>query len=147
MQSTIQPFVHKALDVNNTLLGIFNEKLELPLNTLGRFHTIEEPSGSEARVIKRGANNREDTLDEAAASIGAHTDFGSLVSIRSKSSILSDSSARSRSYTIDSAVYKFLFQAHSPGNTFDLSQDMRSVMSEMPWPSLAVASSGRIYTE
>ena len=78
MRSTIKPFVEKSLDVNNTLLEIFNAKLGLPEGTLAAKHTREEHSGSETRCIKKPPSPS-GPLDEAKAAIGAHTDFGSLV--------------------------------------------------------------------
>jgi len=74
MESTIQPFVRKSLEVNNTLLEIFTSKLGLPHGALAKRHTLDEYSGSEARCIKTGP--LPDTAPVKA--IGAHTDFGSL---------------------------------------------------------------------
>jgi isopenicillin N synthase-like dioxygenase len=77
MESTIAPFVRRAVDVNYTVLNIFNEKLGLPQGTLERLHTIEEHSGSEARCIRNPPPQVKEAADKLA--IGAHTDFGSLV--------------------------------------------------------------------
>jgi isopenicillin N synthase-like dioxygenase len=76
MDLTIVPFVRKSLEVNDTLLSVFNEKLGLPRRALESRHTLEEFSGSEARCIKT-APLPEGTVQSKA--IGAHTDFGSLV--------------------------------------------------------------------
>ncbi|KAK7452196.1 hypothetical protein VKT23_012299 [Stygiomarasmius scandens] len=74
MNSTITPFVRKSLEVNDTFLEIFNEKLGLPEGALDKLHTGSgEFSGSEARLIKRPAGMPTDQLG-----LGAHTDFGSL---------------------------------------------------------------------
>ncbi|KAF8638394.1 hypothetical protein AX17_002237 [Amanita inopinata Kibby_2008] len=73
MESTITPFVRKSMEVNNTLLEVFNERLGLPPGELLKRHTIEEFSGSEARVIKNPANQN---VNKQA--IGSHTDFGTL---------------------------------------------------------------------
>jgi isopenicillin N synthase-like dioxygenase len=76
MNSTITPFTRKSIEINDTILTIFNEKLGLPEGTLDRLHTSSgEFSGSETRVIKSTAQpgRAPDRL-----SIGAHTDFGSL---------------------------------------------------------------------
>ena len=80
MESTIKPFVRKSLAVNATLLNILNDRLGLPKGTLGARHTLEEPSGSEARTIKNPP--KPGGISEAQAAIGAHTDFGSLASVQ-----------------------------------------------------------------
>jgi hypothetical protein len=76
MESTIVPFVRKSLAVNVTLLEVFNTRLGLPEGALSRRHTLEEYSGSEARCIR--SPQKPDGASPAA--IGAHSDFGSLVS-------------------------------------------------------------------
>lgn len=78
MGSTIRPFVQKSMEVNSTLMDALNDLLGLPAGALAARHTVEEHSGSEARCIK-SPKNQEVSPDKAA--IGAHTDFGSLVSI------------------------------------------------------------------
>ncbi|CCM03873.1 uncharacterized protein FIBRA_06024 [Fibroporia radiculosa] len=75
MENTIAPFVRKALQVNTTLIEIFNAKLGLPEGALARRHRLEVPSGSETRCIK--SPPRSEGFSEKTA-IGAHTDFGSL---------------------------------------------------------------------
>ncbi|OBZ65469.1 1-aminocyclopropane-1-carboxylate oxidase [Grifola frondosa] len=55
MESTIIPFIRKSIDVNTTLLEIFNGLLGLPRNP-------PRPEG----------------ISEKKAALGAHTDFGSL---------------------------------------------------------------------
>ena len=77
MEGTIRPFIEKSLAVNNTLLDIFNDRLGLPQGTLAKKHLREEPSGSESRCIK---NPPKPAATEPKTAIGAHTDFGSLVS-------------------------------------------------------------------
>lgn len=77
MENTIKPFVQKSLEVNNTLLAIFNDMLGLPKGTLLKVHAREENSGSEARCIKNPPPT--DPAAETKAALGAHTDFGSLV--------------------------------------------------------------------
>jgi isopenicillin N synthase-like dioxygenase len=74
MDSTIVPFVRKSLEVNNTLLDVFTEKLGLPHGALMKRHTLAEFSGSEARCIKTAPLPG----DVPVKAIGAHTDFGSL---------------------------------------------------------------------
>ncbi|THH10585.1 hypothetical protein EW145_g1235 [Phellinidium pouzarii] len=75
MESTIKPFVLKALEVNNTIIATFENKLSLPAGALLKCHSLEEPSGSEGRTIKSSLR-RDSTKDRIA--LGAHTDFGSL---------------------------------------------------------------------
>ncbi|EIM87631.1 Clavaminate synthase-like protein [Stereum hirsutum FP-91666 SS1] len=75
MESTIVPFIRKSAEINLTLLGVLNDRLGLPEGTLGNKHLIDRPSGSEARCIKSPPT--QEILSEKA-SIGAHTDFGSL---------------------------------------------------------------------
>ena len=79
METTIKPFVQKSLDVNYTLLEVLGEKLGLPKDALKQVHLLEEPSGSETRVIKNPP--RPEGMPEDRAALGAHTDFGSLVGI------------------------------------------------------------------
>ncbi|OSX60667.1 hypothetical protein POSPLADRAFT_1148133 [Postia placenta MAD-698-R-SB12] len=76
MENTIKTFVQKSLEVNNTLLAIFNDMLGLPKGTLLKVHAREENSGSEARCIKNPPPT--DPAAETKAALGAHTDFGSL---------------------------------------------------------------------
>ncbi|GBE78902.1 Clavaminate synthase-like protein [Sparassis crispa] len=76
MEPTIIPFVKKSIEVNNTVLEIFNAQLGLPNGTLLRKHMLGEPSGSEARCIKNPP--RPNGISEEKAALGAHTDFGSL---------------------------------------------------------------------
>jgi len=76
MTTTVRPFVQKSLEVNQTILGIFNDKLGLPKGTLTDLHPPREHSGSEARLIK----NPPMPHNIHKRAIGAHTDFGSLVS-------------------------------------------------------------------
>jgi len=73
MESTIVPFVQKSLDVNNTLLEIFNERLGLVAGTLMERHKMDEYSGSETRVI-----HSPPVTIKVEQSLGSHTDFGSL---------------------------------------------------------------------
>ncbi|THH17254.1 hypothetical protein EUX98_g9165 [Antrodiella citrinella] len=77
MESTIVPFVRKSLEVNANIMGIFNDKLGLPEGTLAKFHTLEVPSGSEARCIKNPPKPEQPPALPKVA-IGSHTDFGSL---------------------------------------------------------------------
>ncbi|KAE9406691.1 Clavaminate synthase-like protein [Gymnopus androsaceus JB14] len=73
MESTIIPFVKKSIEINDTILSIFNTKLGLPEGTLQKLHPLDEYSGSEARTIKVPKN-----FPAEKQALGAHTDFGSL---------------------------------------------------------------------
>ncbi|KAK0505609.1 hypothetical protein EDD18DRAFT_340388 [Armillaria luteobubalina] len=73
MLGTIQPFITKSVEINDTILAVFNEKLGLPEGSLAKKHSREEFSGSEARTTKNPAG-----YDSTRMAIGAHTDFGSL---------------------------------------------------------------------
>ncbi|TFY79806.1 hypothetical protein EWM64_g4206 [Hericium alpestre] len=75
MESTITPFVKKSLEINNTILSVLGDRLGLPKGALGEKHLLEEYSGSETRVIKTPP--RPD-IPADKATLGAHTDFGSL---------------------------------------------------------------------
>jgi isopenicillin N synthase-like dioxygenase len=78
MESTVRPFIEKSLEVNNTILEVFNEKLGLPEGELVKRHARDEWSGSEARVIKKPPMPE---MSPEQAALGAHTDFGSLVGV------------------------------------------------------------------
>lgn len=80
MESTIKPFVHKSLEVNNTVLSVFEKKLGLPEGALLDLHAKDDPSGSETRCIKNPPKRPDaDAAKESAkVALGAHTDFGSL---------------------------------------------------------------------
>jgi hypothetical protein len=77
MESTITPFVCKSLAVSETLLKVFNTRLELPEGALIRRHSLEEFSGSETRCIR----NPPKPDGSSPTAIGSHTDFGSLVRV------------------------------------------------------------------
>ncbi|TBU56852.1 Clavaminate synthase-like protein [Dichomitus squalens] len=76
MDDAVVSFIKKSVEVNDTLLEVFNELLGLPEGTLASKHKLNELSGSEARVIK--SPPRPGGMDEAKAALMAHTDFGSL---------------------------------------------------------------------
>lgn len=74
MESIINPFIKKSIEINNTILDIFNDKLGLPPGEVLQRHNIHEFSGCEARVT------RVPPLPQASKkALGSHTDFGSLV--------------------------------------------------------------------
>lgn len=85
MENTISPFVRKSLEVNNTILEVFNERLSLPPGTLLKLHAMGEFSGSEARVIRNPP-----TSEISKQAIGSHTDFGSLVHPSTKREMFSN---------------------------------------------------------
>jgi len=79
MEGTIKPFVKKSLEVNTTVLEVFERKLGLPAGALLKCHPLGDPSGSEARVIKNPPPRAaEHSSANPKVAIGAHTDFGSL---------------------------------------------------------------------
>jgi isopenicillin N synthase-like dioxygenase len=77
MMDTIRPFTLKSAEVCNTLLDALNDRLDLPKGKLGELHRVEDLSNCQSRCTKsppaRGATTEKPSL-------GAHTDFGSLVS-------------------------------------------------------------------
>ncbi|KAL5536523.1 hypothetical protein ACEPAF_345 [Sanghuangporus sanghuang] len=80
MESTIKPFIMKALEVNTTILTVFEKKLVLPAGALLKLHKNEDLSGCEARCIRNPPKSTSDISASAnpKVAIGAHTDFGSL---------------------------------------------------------------------
>ncbi|EPT03379.1 hypothetical protein FOMPIDRAFT_1116437 [Fomitopsis schrenkii] len=77
MGSTIIPFVRKSIEVNMTMLAIFEGQLGLPRGELLRLHSLDGPSGGEARCIKTPPN-------QSTAGVGAHTDFGTLTFLHNR---------------------------------------------------------------
>lgn len=73
MESTAIPFIKKSIEVTDTIINIFNDKLGLPEGALACRHSLKEYSCSESRCIKNPAGVPVDRVG-----IGAHTDFGSL---------------------------------------------------------------------
>ncbi|EJD07621.1 Clavaminate synthase-like protein [Fomitiporia mediterranea MF3/22] len=76
--------VRKSLEINNTVLSIFEKKLGLPPGVLLNLHALSDPSGSEARCIKNspkyvdgGAETNKNAKSDNVT-FGAHKDFGSL---------------------------------------------------------------------
>jgi isopenicillin N synthase-like dioxygenase len=74
MPTAVTPFVKKSIEVNNTLLQIFNDQLKLPPDALLKRHQMKDFSGSETRCIK----NPPTPNAPLKIAIGAHTDFGTL---------------------------------------------------------------------
>ncbi|KAI0062548.1 Clavaminate synthase-like protein [Artomyces pyxidatus] len=75
MDTAVRPFTLKSIEVSNVLLAALGDRLGLPDGTMAKAHKLDEHSGSETRCIK-AAGGRELSPDKA--SLGAHTDFGSL---------------------------------------------------------------------
>lgn len=73
--SSIRKFIEDSDAVLRNLLGIMSEYLGLPASALGERHIFENHSGSECRVIR----NPPKKFSGDKVSLGAHTDFGSLV--------------------------------------------------------------------
>lgn len=73
MEDTITPFVRKSMEVNRTFLQFFERKLQLPAGELLDRHDEKELNGGEARCIRTPPK-------QTSTGVGAHTDFGSLVS-------------------------------------------------------------------
>ncbi|KAH8112400.1 Clavaminate synthase-like protein [Phellopilus nigrolimitatus] len=85
MDSTILPFVHKSIEVNNTVLSIFEKKLGLPAGALLECHADGNPGGSEARVTKNLDPSRvQDAKGKVDVTLGAHTDYGSLTFLHNR---------------------------------------------------------------
>ncbi|KAH9949157.1 Clavaminate synthase-like protein [Amylocystis lapponica] len=82
MSTIITPFVRRAIEVDQTILAIFEKKLGLVEGTLAKFHTDGEFSDSEARAIKNPP--RPGGISEQQAAIGAHTDVGSLTFLHNR---------------------------------------------------------------
>lgn len=74
--TVVRPFVEKSVEVNKTILDIFNNQLSLPEGYMSRLHAPDEQSGCEARLLK----NPPMPHNTQKRALGAHTDFGSLVS-------------------------------------------------------------------
>ncbi|PCH34265.1 Clavaminate synthase-like protein [Wolfiporia cocos MD-104 SS10] len=77
MEDTIIPFVRKSMQVNNTILTIFERQLGLPQGALAQLHSTEEPCGSEARCIKTPPR-------QSSTGVGEHTDFGTLTFLHNR---------------------------------------------------------------
>ena len=74
MEDVITPFVKKSMEMNRTFLEFFERKLQLPAGELAvQRHNEKELNGGEARCIRTPPM-------QTSTGVGAHTDFGSLVS-------------------------------------------------------------------
>lgn len=114
MSSTVVPFVRKSVEVNLTMLDVFNDRLGLPKGSMRTKHAPGEWSGSQARCTK---SPPQVTVEEKG--IGAHTDFGSLVRLIWMPAVYcaNDSSVPvSLSFITDSVVFKFVYLEQRRGN-------------------------------
>lgn len=73
MESAVRPFIQQCVDVCETLLRVFEKKLDLKNGELAERHRVENKSICESRCIKVAP-----TPERTATALGAHTDFGSL---------------------------------------------------------------------
>ncbi|KAI0048074.1 Clavaminate synthase-like protein [Auriscalpium vulgare] len=72
MESTVRPFIRKAVDVTTVLFGVFDKKLGLPEGTFASLHAPDQETTSESRCI------RSLQTSPGKAALAPHTDFGSL---------------------------------------------------------------------
>ncbi|KAF8884276.1 Clavaminate synthase-like protein [Gymnopilus junonius] len=79
MESVVRPFILKSLEVTNTTIDIFNDKLGMAKGRLLELHSDAEWSGSQARIIRNKATN-----STVKVATGSHTDFGSLSFLHNK---------------------------------------------------------------
>ncbi|KDQ63016.1 hypothetical protein JAAARDRAFT_29011 [Jaapia argillacea MUCL 33604] len=85
MDVTVSPFVRKSMEVNNTLLSIFESRLGLRAGTLAGLHDPSETSGSEARCIRAEPKSAgSSSYVDGKAVLGAHSDFGSLTFLHNR---------------------------------------------------------------
>lgn len=75
MRDTFMPFVRKSVAINATFLAFFERRLQLPPGEFARIHAADRINGGEARCVRTPPRQQ-------SVGIGAHTDFGSLVSTR-----------------------------------------------------------------
>lgn len=122
MPSVLLPFMRKSLAINHVLLAVLNDKLGLEHGTLAALHCTEERSGCVARVIRTPPQiGKKPEVLERQALLGAHTDFGSLVSPPAHLSIAivlrTHWIVMSRSSIIGWAVFRFLLRGPRIGST------------------------------
>ncbi|OAA69220.1 oxidoreductase [Akanthomyces lecanii RCEF 1005] len=70
----LQGFMKSAQDIVHLLLGLLNEFLQLPEDTLSSMHRVNVPSGDHVRMIKAPPQ----PVDDKQIALGEHTDFGSI---------------------------------------------------------------------
>ncbi|PPQ76259.1 hypothetical protein CVT26_009848 [Gymnopilus dilepis] len=74
----LKSFVSGSEAVARTLLGVLNDRLELPKGFLDKCHLTQERSTCEMTIIRNPGSAKPRPLTESQLAIGAHTDFGSL---------------------------------------------------------------------
>jgi isopenicillin N synthase-like dioxygenase len=74
----IRAFVEASDNINRSLLDLMSDLLELPREVLREKHNATAHSPSESRIIRNPP--RPQGMSEEQIAIGAHSDFGSLVS-------------------------------------------------------------------
>lgn len=73
MEDAFHPFVQTSVAVNITFLSFFEQRLGPTRGELTRMHDLDRINGEEARCTRTPPRQQ-------TTGIGAHTDFGSLVS-------------------------------------------------------------------
>lgn len=112
MEDTIRPFVEACMAANNTMLEIFNARLGLPDGALARRHLWEEHSVSEARCIRVPPSPGSTKI-----AVGAHTDFGRLVSFLALKELrIIHSPIAYHSWQIDWVDFRLCYRAKQSGN-------------------------------
>lgn len=142
MQSTITPFVKKSVEINNTLLEVFNAKLGLPAGSLAMRHSAEEYSASEARTIKAPPGYPAERM-----AIGAHTDFGTLSFLHNRLGglqVLPPGVDQWQYVKVGSYCLR-LVTSLSQDKCSSPFQGMQSAMWEMHWPFSVVEFSTPIF--
>ncbi|OAQ96689.1 hypothetical protein LLEC1_02208 [Akanthomyces lecanii] len=70
----LRGFMKSARDIVHLLLGLLNDFLQLPKDTLSSMHRADVPSGDHVRMIKAPPQ----PVDDKQVALGEHTDFGSI---------------------------------------------------------------------
>lgn len=113
MESVVAPFILKSFEITKLLVDVFNEKLGLPPDELGKRHDMYELSGNEARFLRVPPNLPVDTT-----ALGHHTDFGSLVHcLVYLHGDFTDIYNFSHFCTIDWGVFKYYLRGKRRGGT------------------------------
>lgn len=76
---SIRTFIEASDNVNRTLIDLMSDRLGLPRDILRERHNPSFHTPSESRIIR----NPPKPMNPTEVALGAHTDFGSLVSISS----------------------------------------------------------------
>ena len=128
MESTVKPFIEKSVEINNTLLAAFNQKLGLPEGALLSKHTREEHTSSEARCIRAPPNQH---LSNVKVSLDAHSDYGTIVS-KSFPTITSSRSAFLQTFLHNRVIGGL--QVLLPGT-----EEWRAVKVRHPWNAVILS--------